>query len=253
MGPFLRRFLSAATLSFFTGLLSGCAGGAAPKSEDGWVSLFNGGDLTGWVVRCKPEDREKHFWKVEDGAITADSIGHRDHDYIWLLSAEEYDNFELRLKVQGFRESPGNSGVQVRSRYDDEAGWLDGPQVDINPPAPWRTGMVWDETRGNQRWLYPTLAEGQGINESLAVPGWTWKYAGDGDGWNDLHITCRGNRLEAVLNGVAVMQYDGHGVLDDEVHRKRNVGTRGHIALQIHRGDSLRIRFKDIRLRKLSE
>jgi hypothetical protein len=39
--------------------------------------------------------------------------------------------------------SPGNTAVQFRSRYDASAtapngGWLDGPQVDIHPPAPFR-------------------------------------------------------------------------------------------------------------------
>ncbi len=58
-------------------------------------------------------------------------------------------------------------------------------------------------------------------------------------------------KLEAVLNGVRVMQYDGTGVLDDEVHKNRNVGIKGVIALQIHRNDQLKMRFKDVRIKEL--
>jgi hypothetical protein len=49
------------------------------------------------------------------------------------------------------------------------------------------------------------------------------------------------------------MDYNGDGVLNDEIHETRNVGIVGHIALQIHRNDELRIRFKDIKIKDLSE
>jgi hypothetical protein len=43
-----------------------------------------------------------------------------------------------------------------------------------------------------------------------------------------------------------VADYDGAGVLDDGIHKLRNVGMRGYIALQLHNGDDLHIQFKDI-------
>ena len=218
--------------------------------EAGWQSLFNGRDLDGWTVKCKPEDRAKPYWKVEDGTIVADSMDGAKHDYIWLLTNKEYSDFVLRLRFQAFRDNPGNSGVQIRSRYDCAAGWLDGPQLDINPPGPWRTGMVWDETRGNQRWLYPNVPRGQWVNEAMAKPELKFRYSDEGDGWNEMEITARGVNLKAVLNGVTIMEFDGEGVLNDAVHKQRNVGERGHIALQIHTGDKLKIRFKDIQIRE---
>ena len=112
--------------------------------------------------------------------------------------------------------------------------------------------MIWDETRGSSRWLWPPVAKGAWVDESMAATGRVWKFSDDGDGWNRMRITARGARLSATLNGVALMAWDGAGVLDDEVHRQRNVGIKGHLALQIHRNDALRIRFKDIRLRELA-
>jgi len=236
-------FVLLATLGLVVGL-----GSRAPESE--WRSLFNGSDLSGWVVKCKPEDASEQFWRVDAGTILADSLEHRGHDYVWLLSEREYADFVLRLKFQAYRTSPGNSGVQVRSRYDEEAGWLDGPQVDIHPPGPWRTGMVWDETRGNQRWIFPDIPIGKWVDESMSVPKRVFRFHDQGDGWNSLEITAQGTHIKSVLNGVQITDCNGAGILDDSVHRERNVGSVGHIALQIHKGDQLRIRFKDIEIRE---
>lgn len=215
-------------------------------ADDGWVPLFDGKTLNGWHVGAKREDRGKEFWKVQDGTITCDSRARKDHDYVWLLSDKEYGDFELRLKVRGFRESTGNSGVQVRSRYDSEAGWLDGPQIDVNPPAAWRTGLIYDETREVKHWIYPKLPDWR-IDDSHAPAGWKW----DPDGWNTLEIVCRGARITTTLNGVRMADFDGRGVLDDAAHQKHNVGMRGHIALQLHTRDEILIQYKDIEIREL--
>ena len=54
-----------------------------------------------------------------------------------------------------------------------------------------------------------------------------------------------------MLNGVTVVDYDGAGVLDDELHRKGSVGLRGMIGLQIHANDELKLRFKEIGIKPL--
>jgi hypothetical protein len=227
------------------------AGLAFAQNDSEWVPLFNGKDLSGWSVKCKPADRGKQFWRVEEGTIVADSLGHKDHDYVWLASDAEYSDFVLRLKFQAYRESPGNSGVQIRSRYDQTEWWLNGPQIDIHPPGPWRTGMMWDETRGNQRWIYPDIPKDQWVDESMSKPALQLFYADEGDGWNTLEIRAIGTKIEAVLNGVTVTDYDGAGILDDENHRARQVGIKGIIALQIHSGDELKIRFRDVEIKNL--
>ena len=225
---------------------------APPPEGDGWRSLFNGRDLSGWTVKCKPADREKGFWRVERGAIVANSMGQKGHNYVWLVSDREYADFALRLKFQAYRRSPGNSGIQIRSRYDDAAGWLDGPQIDIHPPQPWRTGMMWDETRGVQRWIFPDVPKGKWVDESMAVPARVFRHGDTEDLWNEMEVTAKGLHVEAVLNGVTITDLRGEGILDDEAHRKRDVGAKGFIALQIHSGDQLEIRFKDLSLRELA-
>ena len=235
-------------------LLTGTVSVSAAEIPPGWTSLFDGRTLDGWVVKTAPADRDQTWWRVVDGTIEANSLDRGRHDYVWLYSEREYADFVLRLKFQAFRESPGNSGIQIRSRYDetDGNGWLNGPQVDINPPGPWRTGMMWDETRGNQRWIFPNLERGKWVNEAMAAPGLKFHFADDEPAWNDLTIEARGTRVKVSLNGVLIADCDGAGILDDETHQSRNVGMKGHIALQIHANDRLKMRFRDIQVRDLS-
>ncbi len=222
------------------------------QDETGWTSLFNGKNLDGWVVKCLTQDNDKRgCWKVVDGTITAETPPGSDHHYIWLLTEKEYGDFELRMKVQTYASSTGNSGIQVRSRYDDEAGWLDGPQVDINPPGPWRCGFIYDETREAKVWLWPDVGRPANAKPEHAPEGWKWFHADDQDVWNDVHIVCKGTRIKTTMNGVTIADCDAAGRLDDEAHRSHNVGMKGHIGLQIHPGKELLIRFKDIEVKEL--
>ncbi len=216
-----------------------------------WQPLFDGTSLAGWNVRTTLGDKGKVCWRVEDGCIIADSMDDPKHDSMWLETEREFGDFELRLKFQAFRDSPGNSGVQIRSRFNEAADWLEGPQLDVHPPAPWRTGMIYDETRGVQKWISPALAKVGDVRPEMAAAGLKFHYSDDTPAWNDLEIMARGTHLRVVLNGVVVRDWDGAGVLDDATHRSRKVGMSGHIALQIHKGDRLRMRFKDIVVREL--
>lgn len=223
-----------------------------PDTSGKWTSLFNGKNLDGWRVKCRPADKDKvGCWKVVDGTITAEASPDAQHNYIWLLTEKEFADFELRLKVQTYAGTAGNSGIQVRSRYDDQAGWLDGPQVDINPPGPWRNGFIYDETRGVQVWLWPDVGRPANAKPEHAPKGWKWHDADNGDVWNDVRVVCRGTSIKTIVNGVVIADYDGSGRLDDQTHRDRNVGMKGRIGLQIHPGKQLLIRFKDIEIREL--
>jgi hypothetical protein len=221
-----------------------------------WIHLFNGKDLDGWRVESTPKDRGKVFWKVVDGAIECDSLGRTDHDYVWLVTEREFGDFELKVQFQAFRESPGNSGIQVRSRFDGSpdaisGGWMDGPQVDIHPPDPWRTGLIYDETREERRWIHPSLPDWN-IDRAQGPEKVVFFFAEQEPGWNDLRIICDGLRIQTYLNGLRVADFDGSGILDSESHLRRRVGLSGHIALQLHSRDELKIRFRDLRLRPLA-
>ncbi len=211
-----------------------------------WESLFDGKSLNGWRVEAKATDQAKGFWKAVNGAIECDSLGRKQHNYVWLINEHEFGDFELRLKVMGFKESPGNSGVQVRSRWDASMEWLNGPQVDIHPPAPWRTGLIYDETRETRRWIYPSLKDWN-IAPEQGPKQWKW----NAEDWNDILITCKGGHIKTQVNGFTITDADLGAVLNDAAHQKRNAGMKGHIALQLHANDELKIRYKDIQVREL--
>jgi hypothetical protein len=219
---------------------------AAAASGQNWTSLFDGRSLAGWHVAVKPADRDQGYWSVHDGAITCDSLGRAKHDYVWLMSDKEYGDFELRLEVRSFSRSPGNSGVQVRSRFDVDAQWLDGPQIDIHPPGPWRTGLIYDETRETRRWIYPSLPDYR-IEPSQGPRVWKW----EPEGWNRIRIECFGARIRTWANEIPIADFDGTGLLNDPAHVKHGVGLKGYLALQLHTGDELLIQYRNIEIRPI--
>ena len=219
-----------------------------------WLSLFNGKDLKGWDVKCIPEDSDIPIWSVSEGTIMCHNAGRTSKDYVWLQYNKEYADFELKLKVQAYKEFIGNSGVQVRSRYtsanpaENKGAKMNGPQIDIDPKTGWRTGLVYDETRDVQRWIFPSLPNWN-IDESSAPKEYKFEY-GEGN-WNELYIICKGTSIVTYLNGIKVAYYDGKGHLDDENHNNLKVGLNGYIALQIHKKHNAKVKFKDIYIREI--
>ncbi len=231
----------------------------AHRASEGWAPLFNGRDLNGWRVECPPNERDRQYWKAADGAIECNSLDDGRHEYNWLMTEEEFDDFQLRLKFQVFLKHKGNSGVQFRSRYDTSGEvangpWLHGPQVDIHAPTPLRAGLIYDETWETRRWIHPSLPNSRMVPEKApkAAHGTRLRYADDDpDQWNTLEILCEGTRVKTFVNERLITDFDGAGILDDAAHQRHRVGMKGHIALQLHRNDQALIRFKDLWIRQL--
>ena len=249
-----KRFFIYAGLICMISVLLGC-------KDDQWESLFNGEDLGGWTVKCIPEDQGKVYWDVKEGCITCNSMGDRDHNYIWLVTEREFADFHLKLKFQVFRESAGNSGVQFRSRYDNSdsanyGGWLNGPQVDIHGPDPFRTGLIYDETEGVRRWIHPSLPDWRITPEQApkgALETILFYYEDDPEAWNSMEIICKGMMLETLVNGNPVTVFNGEGILNDEAHSLQGSGDTGCIGFQLHMNDELKIRFKDIYIKEFAQ
>src|SRR5262245_12809474 len=84
-------------------LLLGTAMGSLAADDDGFVSLFNGRDLNGWVnANCAPET-----WSVRDGMIhcTGKPTGA-------LRAPRQYESFILELELRHLTDA-GNSGVFI--------------------------------------------------------------------------------------------------------------------------------------------
>lgn len=194
-------------------LLSLWATAAQAPPESGWVSLFNGKDLTGW----KKNGEEK--WVVEEGTILCESTANK---YGYLTTEKTYRDFTLRLKFKG--EAAGNSGVFLHSRIlgiDPQHGPdIEGMQVEVDPNVGKHTGGLYES--GGRGWVAMPTAEG----EQALKPG----------EWNALEVSVRGAHIVTQLNGIKIVDFTDSSPQF----------TDGVIGLQIHTGGGVKMRWKDI-------
>jgi hypothetical protein len=84
--------------------------GQSPKPyKKGWISLFNGKDLTGWHLR---KSDGPNGWKVVDG-VYINTPPSTDIQ----TDAEFYD-FQLHVEFRVHKNGNGNSGVYMRDKYE---------------------------------------------------------------------------------------------------------------------------------------
>ena len=89
--------------------------------EEGWVDLFNGEDLEGWIVYLRKEDRSterflpenQSVFAVENGIIT--STGKPSG---CLRTMDVYDNFVFHVEIR-FPAGKGNTGVLIYAQKDE--------------------------------------------------------------------------------------------------------------------------------------
>ena len=199
-------------------LLCATAGFAqySKKESPEWKSLFNGKDLSGW----KKIGNEK--WIVEDGSIYGEGV---TEEYGYLATEKTYQDFELALKFKC--EASGNSGVYIHTTFEPGTPKvIKGRQVEIDRAIGRHTGGLYGDGKGWIVWPAPEL-------ETVIKP----------DDWNDLRISVVGKRYITHLNGKQMIDFT----------YPSPEATTGVIALQLHSGGEGRMRFKDLRIRDLSE
>ena len=197
------------------------AAGAPP----GFVSLFNGKDLTGWSQR-----NGTATYRVEAGTIVGKTSDGSPNSF--LCSNQLYGNFELKLEVKV--DSRLNSGIQIRSQSvgDTPGGRVNGPQVEISTDG--FAGYVYGEAAGG--WMTPDSDRKahQNFRENQ---------------WNTYHIVAFDDLIQVWLNGEQISNLR---------HEERfQSHSKGFIGLQVHgigRGQGpYEVRWRNIQLRDLSE
>lgn len=229
---------------------SGGVAGGGGTTGDGFVSLFNGKDLTGWSVKATTDDAARaNMIKVDNGSIffDVDSGG----QYMWLYHEGEYKDFHFKCRFQVYKDSKHNSGIQFRSRYEPDLvyqntkGYLNGPQCDLDGGDPPRAQSIYDETITVRDWIW-------GGYGRPAPTGWKFYWSDDPIAWNEHEIIATGTRVRVIVNGLQIVDHDFKGTLDNADHQKHNVGLSGHFAFQRHTGETLKMRFKDIYVKDLT-
>jgi hypothetical protein len=173
------------------------------------IALFNGQNLEGWKIH----GTEK--WYVENGELICESG--TDRAYGYLATEKEFKDFILRLEFK--QESNGNSGVFFRSVIEGTniSGW----QVEVAPKGNDSGGIYESYGRG---WLYQIPDDREDILK-------------EGD-WNELIIKVSGERVMTWLNDE---------LMTDIKDQKIGEAT-GVIALQIHDGGGVKVKWRNIYL-----
>jgi hypothetical protein len=177
----------------------------------GQKKLFNGKDLSGWKVY----GTEK--WYAEKGELVCESGP--DKQYGYFATDGKYKDFELTLEFK--QESNGNSGVFFHSSIEGTkiSGW----QAEVAPKGHSTGGIYESYGRG---WLIKPDPAKENLKEGE---------------WNKMKVQVKGNQVTTWLNGQQMI------TLNDE-----KIGASdGQIALQIHDGGGVKVRWRNIRIKKL--
>ncbi len=176
------------------------------------IKLFNGKDLTGWTVH----GTEK--WYVDKGDLVCESGP--DKQYGYLTTDKPYKNFVFTVQFK--QEANGNSGVFFRSSVEGVkvSGW----QAEVAPLGQHTGGIYESYGRG---WLIQPKPEDE-------------KYLKEGQ-WNDYKIRVVGDEVTTWLNGHQMIYI-----------KDQKIGEgNGSIALQIHDGGGIKVRWKNMKLQEL--
>jgi hypothetical protein len=198
------RYLLAAVLCLATLGSASCA----DDKDDGFVPLFNGKDLQGWVLRGYKE-AAKDQWTVKDGVLTAKPGSG------WLGTEKMYGDFILRLDWRV--PENGNSGVYLRV-----------PDIETDTLPTW-TGVevqILDDEGPQYQGKLKDYQYSGSIYEFVPASKRVYKGAGQ---WNHFEITCKGNVIRVVYNGEPVAEADA---AKDAKLAKRP--KKGFLGLQNH-------------------
>ncbi len=244
----------AATASFALAVLLS-AGAAPEKSEEGFLSLFDGKDLSQWLI---PKDDNGH-WKVENGVIDYDAKSESSGEK-HLISKKTYGDFVLKFDWR-IKETPFlNPNVAYVLPDGSLARGVDGKELKLTLPDS-DSGVYLRDMNGKSQvniWCWPIgSGEVYGYRMDKSLPskvraGVTPKTQADkpvGE-WNAFEITLIRDRLTVTLNDITVI----------EAAELPGIPATGPIALQHHGGfkngkylgpPSL-VQFRNLRIKPLS-
>jgi hypothetical protein len=152
-------------------VLIACGGGGSDTDREGWRTLLDGSDLSGWNVVGDAN------WHVESRAARADKATAAS----FLVSEDSFADFQLELEF--WVDSGANSGVFLRCQ---NAGTISDTSCyevnifDTRPDQTYRTGSI--------------------VN--VAEPA---EFVYTGGQWNRMKIAADGTRLQVTLNGRAMV------------------------------------------------
>lgn len=205
MNSLIHNWLRIAGLLVFCATTHVFAGTSDPITPRQRIELFNGHDLNGWVAVAKGTNNSDIWWATNGVILCAgEPLG-------YLRTLQTYRDYQLHVEWR-WPQKPGNSGVFLQ----------------LNPPD-----KVWPycfeaqllagnagEVRLNGGALLSSVIPHDVASVPRRQPS-SEKTPGE---WNSYDITCRGDAIKVLVNGVLQNEVTGTSV------------TSGCIALQAEGG-----------------
>lgn len=203
--------------------LSVCLSLTATAAEDGFVSVFNGKDLTGWIGPVEN-------YEVVDGAIVC-----KKGKGGTIYTEAEYGDFIVRIE---FRVPPGgNNGLAIRypgTGNPAYAGMCELQVLDENYETVRKAKLDARQFHGS---AYGMVAAKRGAQ----------KPAGE---WNEQEVTVKGSTIKVTVNGTVILDCDLKDVTEfmgNSKHPGKDL-VKGHFGFA---GHSDPVAFRNIRIKRL--
>jgi len=192
--------------------------------NEGFVALFNGRDLTGWVGN-------KTDYIVENGDIVIyPKMGGQGN----LFTEKEYENFNFRFE---FQLTPGaNNGLGIRTPLEGDAAYVGMELQILDNKAPIYANLQQYQYHGS---VYGVIPAKRGYLKPVGE-------------WNYEEVIIKGSKIKVKLNGNIIVDGDikeasKNGTIDNRDHpgllqEKGHIGFLGHGSI---------LRFRNIRIKEL--
>ncbi|HUT88576.1 MAG TPA: DUF1080 domain-containing protein [Thermoguttaceae bacterium] len=207
-------------------------GPSQKEIDEGFVPLFDGKTLQGWVGVAGSTDS----YYAEDGLLICKADGH-DH----VFTEKEFANFILRLDIK--LEENGNNGVGIRTKISRQP-HIEGMELQVLDD----TGPRYNDLN-HPKYLKLKPYQHHGSIYGV-VPAKTghMKKAGQ---WNQEEVICDGRHVKVILNGAVIIDADLDKV--EPMDGKEHPGLKyekGRIGLHAH-GNGEKVFFRNIRIKEL--
>lgn len=204
---------------FMSSCSDSSSGNKDSSSDSGWVSLFNGKDLTGWELI-----EGTATYTVDNGEIVGATVPKNPNGI--LCTKDTFANFILELDVKV--DTALNSGIQIRSHTKEVNGNREvyGYQVEVDPSSRAWSGGIYDSRR--RGWIADLKDKPE-----------AQKAFKNGE-WNHYRIYAIGDTIKTWVNDIPT------ATLVD------SLDSNGFIGLQVHQSNSdhsLQVRFRNIRIK----
>ena len=201
------------------------------------IELFNGKDLSGWVIEGPTEfdnkGNKEPIWVADNGMITCRVNNRKSYGFLRYDKKQFADfvfSLEYRLSEKEIpKQSPCNSGIGIRTGVYD-------PKKSDSPPS--RAGyeiQLLDDAMKN-----PDKHSTGSLYRYIAPSVKAVKPAPE---WNKIEIECKGARIKVTLNGEKIIDVD-----QTTVEEIKNKPLKGYVCVQNHGG---KVDFRNLRVKEL--